>query len=392
MGHSEAFWLSGDTCVKSLMKKILFLFFLFLGLSSSLIFAQSPEVQEQLKAKQKEIEELEAKIAELEQTRKTLSSQITYMNSQIKLTSLKIAQTEEEIAVLSQKIGRLEISLDTLAQVLGKRIAATYKKGEIDPIALFFSSRGFSDFITRYKYLKVIQLHDKKLLYAMEATRTNYDEQRQAVEALKEKLELQKALLARQKKDKEYLLEVTRADEKRFREMLEAARAEMAAIERILAGYGEVAEIGPVKAGETIGTFIYGASACSSGTHLHFEVVKDGSSQNPAGYLKNISLMFETNVNPFTPSGSWDWPIFEPVRITQEYGDTFWSRLGWYGGGPHTGIDMVSGSFDNPGPRTVKSVQDGTLYRGSISCGGGTLRYARVDQADGIQTYYLHLN
>lgn len=390
MGHWEAFWLFGDTCVKSLMKKFLFIFSLFLGLSSSLIFAQTPE--EQYKAKQKEIEELEAKIAELEQTRKTLSSQITYMNSQIKLTSLKIAQTEEEIAVLSQKIGRLEISLDTLAQVLGKRIAATYKKGEIDPIALFFSSRGFSDFITRYKYLKVIQLHDKKLLYAMEATRTNYDEQRQAVEALKEKLELQKALLARQKKDKEYLLEVTRADEKRFREMLEAARAEMAAIERILAGQGEVAEIGPVKAGETIGIYIYGASACSSGTHLHFEVVKDGSSQNPAGYLKNISLMFETNVVQFTPSGSWDWPIFEPIRITQEYGDTFWSRLGWYGGGPHTGIDLVSGSFDNPGPRTTKAVQDGTLYRGSITCGGGTLRYARVDQADSIQTYYLHLN
>ena len=369
---------------------VFFIFLLASLLCPSFSFSQTP--QEQYQAKQKEIEELEQKIAELQQTEKTLSSQITFMDSQIKLTSLKISQTEEQIATLTSKIGRLEVSLDSLAQILGKRIAATYKKGSIDSLSLFFSSKRFSEFVTRYKYLKVMQIHDRKLLLSMEETRTNYDEQKTEIEKLKEKLELQKKLLAQQKKDKEYLLGVTRNDEKRFREMLAQARAEATAIERILAGQGEVAQIGPIKTGETIGTYIYGASACSSGTHLHFEVVKDGSHQNPASFLKNISLTFESNVVSFSSGGSWDWPIVEPIRITQEYGDTFWSRLGWYGGGPHTGIDMASGSFENPGPRTTKAVRDGTLFRGSISCGGGTLRYARVDQADGIQTYYLHLN
>jgi len=374
------------------MKKIHFFLglFLFLFLIPSFVFSQNPE--DQYKTKQKEIEELETKISDLQRQQKTLSGQISYMDSQIKLTGLKITQTEGQIAALSQKIGRLEVSLDSLAQVLRKRIAATYKKADIDPVALFFSSQKFSDFITRYQYLKVIQIHDRKLLLAMEETRTNYDEQKKEEESLKEKLENQKKLLARQKQDKEYLLAVTKADEKRFREMLTAARAEQAAIERILAGKGEVAEIGPIKAGEIVGTYIAGASACSSGTHLHFEVAQNGSNQNPANYLKNTPLTFESNVVPFTPGGSWDWPIFEPIRVTQEYGSTFWSRLGWYGGGPHTGVDIVSGSAGSLGPRTIKAVVDGTLNRGSISCGGGTLRYARVDHPDGIQTYYLHLN
>lgn len=374
------------------MKKIsVVLFFLLLfPLFSVFVFSQS--TGEQYRAKQKEIDELEKKITALEKQEKTLSSQIIYMDSQIQLTSLKIAQTEEEIATLTTKISRLEVSLDFLAGILGKRIAATYKKAETDLVALFLSSRGFSDFIMRYKYLKVIQLHDRKLLLAMEETRVNYDDQRKLVEDLKKKLESQQRLLDKQKKDKEYLLAVTRSDEKRFREMLVSARAEQAALEKILAGYGEVAQVGPIKTGEIIGSFIAGPSACSTGGHLHFEVVKDSSPQNPASYLRSISLIFEDNVVSFAPSGSWDWPIFEPVRITQEYGETFWSRLGWYGGRPHTGIDMVSGTANNLGSRVVRAVQDGTLNRGSIPCGGGTLKFARVDQADGIQSYYLHTN
>jgi peptidoglycan hydrolase CwlO-like protein len=378
------------------MKKWLGIILFFFILTSIFLFnprfSFSQSLEEQYRAKQKEIEELEKKISELQSKEKTLSSQISYMDSQIKITLLKIGQTEEEIAMLASKIEKLEISLDNLAQILNKRIVATYKKGDIDPFTLLFSSRKFSDFFSRYKYLKVVQIHDRKLMISMEETRTNYDERKTEIEKLKEKLESQKKLLAQQKKDKEYLLGVTRNDEKRFREMLIQAKAEAAAIERILAGQGAISKIGPVKAGEVIGTYISGPSACSSGTHLHFEVIKDGSHQNPANFLKNISLIFEDNVAHFTPSGFWDWPISEPIRITQEYGNTFWSRLGWYGGGPHTGIDMVSGTTENPGPRTVKAVQDGNLYRGSIPCGGGNLRYARIDHPDGTQTYYLHLD
>ncbi len=339
-----------------------------------------------------EIQELEEKLAQLAEQKTTLASQISYMEGQIRVTSLKISQTEEQIKMLTEKIGRLEVSLDRLASLLNERIVETYKIVEIDSLALFLSSDDFSDFVSRYKYLKMIQANDRKLLYAMETTRTDYDDQRKEEEALKEKLEKQQVLLARQKRDKEYLLEVTKSDEERYQEILATKRAEQKALLSILAGEGEVAEVGPVSAGETIATYINGASACSTGTHLHFEVQKDSQHQNPVNYLRGVSLIFEDNVAQFTPSGSWDWPIIEPIRVTQEYGETFWTRLGglWYDF--HTGIDIVSGEYDNPGPRTVKAVQDGTLFRGSVPCGGGDLKYARVDQSDGLQTFYVHVN
>jgi len=375
------------------MKRVLVIVFFFLTsfvLISQPIFS-TPE-QDKFNTIGEEITELEQKLDDLSKQKTTLASQISYMEGQIKVTGLKINQTEEQIRMLTEKIGRLEVSLDHLANLLNRRIVATYKKADVEVLALFFSSERFPDFIARYKYLKVIQANDRKLIYAMETTRTNYDDQRKEEEALKEKLEKQQSLLARQKKDKEYLLGVTKSDEKRYQEILATKRAEQQAILSILAGEGDVAEIGPVKTGESIATYINGASACSTGTHLHFEVQVSGQHQNPANYLRNASINFEENVAAFSPSGSWDWPIIEPIRVTQEYGETFWTRLGglWYTF--HTGIDIVSGSYDNPGPRTVKAVQDGTLYRGSVPCGGGTLKYARVDQANGIQTFYVHVN
>lgn len=384
---------------------------LTLCLSVSLLLCLSVSIranerEEDLKRKQEEIEEYQRKIDELQSQQKTLKTTIAYFENKISLTTALIEQNEEKIKVLEKeiesltlKIGRLDESLETISQLLVLRIIETYKKGMINPVYLFLTSDGFSQFLTRYKYLRIVQAHDRQLLFKMEQARFDYDlqkaikeEKQEEVEKLKLQLEKQKLALDQQKKDKERLLEITKNDEKRYQELLAAARAEYEAILAILAGKGEVAEVGPIKTGETISSMIVGPSACSIGTHLHFEVVVNGSSVNPVSYLKPTNLIFEPEVQSFNGSGSWDWPIYDPIRITQEYGETFWTRLGrlWYDF--HTGIDMVSGTFENPGPRTVRAVQEGTLFRGSIECGGGTLKYARIDQKDGIQTYYLHVN
>lgn len=366
----------------------------------------SEEVSTKLQDKEKQIAELEEKIVSLQKQAKTLSDQIKSMDSQIRLTGLKIEDSEEkiaglevEIATLSVKITGLEQSLTALSEILLKRIIQTYKKGDIEPFLLFFSSQDFADFFRRFKYLQVVQAHDKRLILAMQATKDDYGEQKRKeeekktkAEALKRQLEKYKLTLAQQKKDREILLEVTRNDERRYQEMLMAARAEYQALLKILAGQGEVAKIGPVKVGDIVGFMISGRSPCSTGTHLHFEVQLNGQTQDPAKYLKNVPLKYDYDTGKIpefvNPQGSWDWPVDEPVLVEQIYGMSYWARvLNYYGGGPHTGIDMYS-----QGSLKIKSVGEGTLYKGSIACGGGELRFARVDQADGVQTYYLHIN
>ena len=117
--------------------------------------------------------------------KRTIEGGIKRFNTAIAITTAKILTTikeienlEKEIASLTAKIGRLDLSLDQLSEILARRIAETYKKGKVDFVGLFLSSKNFSDFVSRFKYLRVVQLHDRSLMVQMETARTNFEDQK----------------------------------------------------------------------------------------------------------------------------------------------------------------------------------------------------------------------
>lgn len=383
------------------MRRLLLLVILLISLGTSPVSAQETNLTD----KKKEIEALQAKLEEIQGQKQTLSKTISYINTKIQLAQKQIENTEaeigvleEEVVALSGKIVVLDTNLETLSNILVNRINTTYKKAvATEPVYLLLTSDGLSDFLKRYKYLKVGQKHDRQVMYELEKARTNFDEQKKdkeekqlELEAAKKKLEVQKTSLAQQQKEKQAALQLTRNDEAKYQEELKRATAELEAIQSIIAGKGKETEVGSVAEGDTIASVIAGPSACSSGAHLHFEVVKNGAHTNPAAYLSGKDIIWDNKPDePFGFSGSWRWPVNDPIRITQGYGMTFYAgTLRYYGGSPHTGIDMINNNKNYD----VKAVKAGKLFRGAIGCGGGTLRYVRVQQDEGIDTYYLHIN
>lgn len=373
---------------------------LFLFLITSLFFLgvyNSAFALTDLEKKEEEIAQLEAKLAETQKQAKTLSLQISVMNNQIKLTELRIDATkqlivklEEDIDLLSGKIDTLEGKLKEVSEILLNRIVVSYKVGSLDPVQLVFKSNGFSDYVSRSKYIQVTQEHDRKLLFELEQTKINYNNQRNIFstkqneqEKLKVQLEALSRDLAQQKKDKESLLATTKNDEKRYQQLLEAALAEKSAIERAFTL--PLKDGQSIKQGETIAIIgDSGAPGCSTGAHLHLEFRKDGTHQNPGEYLKNRDFA-NVSDDSVSFSGSWEWPIESP-RITQGYGMTSFARTGFYGGGPHTGLDMTSGSSS-----IIKAPKDGTVYKGSIGCRGSNMNYVAIDHGEGIFTWYFHV-
>ncbi|HUW22099.1 MAG TPA: hypothetical protein VMW41_05555 [Candidatus Bathyarchaeia archaeon] len=333
---------------------------------------------------------------------KSLESQVIAFDQKIALAAKNIIQTENEIKVLErevadlgEKVKLLDLSLDRISALLVKRIEQTYKKGRFDSFLLLFSSDRFSRFASRFEYFRAIQLHDKKLLFQMESARLSYEQQKklkeekqQQLEEVKVKLEEQKVRLAGQKADKERFLAETRGNKAHYEQLLQVTRAEIEAIVKIVAGEGECGEAGPVNEGERIAAIIAGASACSLGTHLHFEVREGDQVRNPFVYLKSITLIDASDGDPHAATGSWQWPLNEPIKLTQGFGENtsaIRSHVVWYP--VHTGIDI------NAEDLTVKAVKKGLLYRCSIDCGGGTLRYVKVDHEDSdFNSYYLHVN
>lgn len=355
-------------------------------------FEVNAETQEEkLQRLQDEIDQYEQELRKLQSEARTLSNQIAQYDAQIRLTLLKISETEEKIILLGGRIEQLETSLQALETAFSSRVVKTYKMARFNqPFFVLVSSPDLSSAVSGFHYLKKIQEADRSLMIRLGEAQEIYKEEKTDQEELQDELEEQKIQLDNQKASKAKLLEITRNDEKKFQELLANARAEFEAIQAIIAGKGEETEVGAVSEGDRIASVIGGPSACSTGAHLHFEVAKDGINHNPAGLLSDKSVQWDNAPDgPFSFTGSWAWPINDPIRITQGYGMTYYaSQLNYYGGSPHTGVDMI-----NDTNYTVKAVKPGTLYRGSIPCGGGTLRYVRVKHSgENYDTYYLHIN
>ncbi len=239
------------------MKKIIFLLCLlflavFLQAGSRRVIADCGDSCNDDASCQQRIEECTQKIADSQNQEKTLSSQITLINNEISLTKVRINQTQvkidrltDDIASVSGKIGVLENSLTEVSNVLVNRIIKTYIVGRSDPTLYLLSARDFTDFLKRLEYLRLVQKHDKTLMYQMAATKQNYNDQKDLlgnkknqVEVLSAQLKAYQNDLNTQNRDKERLLEVTRNDESRYQQLLEEARSQLAAFQGFVISQG----------------------------------------------------------------------------------------------------------------------------------------------------------
>ncbi len=201
---------------------------------------------------QQQISDLQNRIAGAQEQEKTLSSAINVMNNQISLTQLQINSTEQQISELTSniqvattKVNTLQNSLANITKVLLQRIVATYEAGNMEQTQALLASSNLNDLIERASYMKIVQEHDKKLIYDTQQAQNDYANQKQIFEVEKQKvLALQTQLqqyssqLDAQKQQKQQLLSETQGDEATYEHLLAQAKAQLSGFSNFVNSQG----------------------------------------------------------------------------------------------------------------------------------------------------------
>ncbi|CAN5183846.1 hypothetical protein BH11PAT1_BH11PAT1_4000 [soil metagenome] len=387
------------------------------GIFTSVSYSQtvsptpSPDTSAKANNLQGQISDYKKKISEAQAQANTLSSQLQVMDSQIKLTELRIASNKEQsteltddITVASNKIGKLDSSLEKITKVLLKRIVATYQIGKVTPMDVLLTSSRVSDVMAKAKYLRIVQVNDKKLIYDTQQAKNDYQNQKSILETKKKKIDvLQKELesynaqLDQQKEEKKSLLAVTKNSEKEYQKRLAEAMKELLQINNAAQTLIST-EPRFVKKGDPIG--LMGNSGFSSGAHLHFGIYNAKSladydyysnHESPANSLEAKSVSWDTGCggdssgSTSTGTGSFPWPMeTSGLVISQGYGITCWSNV-YYRGKPHPAFDMY-----NNGSVTIRAIDDGQAYfcRNCNKDGGNGVF---IFHANGKMSLYWHV-
>lgn len=305
----------------------------------------SSQSRTDLEQKKREYEE---KLKQLNQQKGSLSSQIEYMDTQIYLTELKtketenrITQTEKEIDSLSNRIEGLDNSLDNLSRTLIDRVVDGYKQRQVSLFDYILDSTNANELFGRVKYQKTAQENNQKLLFQVQQTKSNFQEQKKLRERkieelakLKDTLSVQRADLLEQQEQKERLLAVTQSDETTYKRLIDEANRQLASFKSFVATSGVgVISAGSLGSGEG-GWYLSQRDSRWAGSSI------GNSSENVLNVgclITSIAMVFRSYGYDVTPTTLASDPKFFVPRTAYMYHPSRFNG-GWPGGKSYRNI------------------------------------------------------
>jgi peptidoglycan hydrolase CwlO-like protein len=217
---------------------IIFLILPFAGISrAGLIDEIDRQIQEQ-EAKKAELErqaqEYQQIINQKQGEIKSLGNQIAIFNARINKLQVEINITEDDIEQTGLEIIQLEYGIDRTEEDiveqkenLSEVIRTIAEYDQTSQLEMILKSKDFSDFFDQLRYLENLQNGVKEKVYALKnlkeklsSDKESKEGKKQRLEKLKEQLSQQKWSLAGQRNSKRALLDYTRGEEKKYQQLL----------------------------------------------------------------------------------------------------------------------------------------------------------------------------
>ncbi|MEK7506992.1 MAG: lytic murein transglycosylase [Patescibacteria group bacterium] len=198
---------------------------------------QIEEIQRQIDQYQQQIEQTSTKARTLSGEISTLNAQIKQIELQIKSLGLEVEETRAEIIGTQAQIIVAERKLELHKSALAQYIRILNQTDRENLTALLFKNRRLSDFFNNLKNLQDTQAKAQTSIVAIKEIKTELEQKKADLESKQEDLQRLKSLqvaaqrdVQSQKKTKDQLLKETKGQETRYQELVKRSQQDISRI------------------------------------------------------------------------------------------------------------------------------------------------------------------
>lgn len=332
------------------------------------------ELEKEIEANQKKLENIKnqqasnaEKMKLLSSQAEAISSQLDVLNSQLSVLNADIADYDREISALDKKIADAQSKIDKIdadisatQEKISERLRATYMAGSSSWIEILLESDSISSLLLRIQLLASVTENDNKLISKLEKQIEELNAAKAELDKDKKALEEKRSLLVEKKSELDSKNKTLSSKQSAYNANYRQISALMTSLDRSSAEYQQ---------------------------ELQRQYRKRAAFERQIDQL--VSGGSQGGDNDYYDNGEMLWPVpYKNSYISAGYGYYDPEGDGTYT--MHPAIDIVvreNGVNVSYGKNIIAAQSGKVLVRGYSDVGGN---YITIDHGDGYRTYYGH--
>lgn len=332
------------------------------------------ELEKEIEANQKKLENIQnqqasnaEKMKLLSSQAEAISSQLDVLNSQLSVLNADIADYDREISALDKKIADAQSKIDKIdadvaatQEKISERLRATYMAGSSSWIEILLESDSISSLLLRIQLLASVTENDNKLISKLEKQIEELNAAKAELDKDKKALEEKRSLLVEKKSELDSKNKTLSSKQSAYNANYRQISALMTSLDKSSAEYQQ---------------------------ELQRQYRKRAAFERQIDQL--VSGGSQGGDNDYYDNGEMLWPVpYKNSYISAGYGYYDPEGDGTYT--MHPAIDIVvreNGVNVSYGKNIIAAQSGKVLVRGYSDVGGN---YITIDHGDGYRTYYGH--
>lgn len=332
------------------------------------------ELEKEIEANQKKLENIQnqqasnaEKMKLLSSQAEAISSQLVVLNSQLSVLNADIADYDREISALDKKIADAQSKIDKIdadiaatQEKISERLRATYMAGSSSWIEILLESDSISSLLLRIQLLASVTENDNKLISKLEKQIEELNAAKAELDKDKKALEEKCSLLVEKKSELDSKNKTLSSKQSAYNANYRQISALMTSLDKSSAEYQQ---------------------------ELQRQYRKRAAFERQIDQL--VSGGSQGGDNDYNDNGEMLWPVpYKNSYISAGYGYYDPEGDGTYT--MHPAIDIVvreNGVNVSYGKNIIAAQSGKVLVRGYSDVGGN---YITIDHGDGYRTYYGH--